>query len=94
MLVTATAREQNTGSLWNERHALWAALGEPPTLIEPITGWLMLRNIDGAVAIDVTALDGSARPLGPPVRAKRLEAGWEFPLGDTPTTTYLIEPVR
>ncbi|MDE3167672.1 MAG: hypothetical protein KGN36_17860, partial [Acidobacteriota bacterium] len=94
MLLTATAREQNTGSQWNPRHTLWDTLGEPPTEIEPVAGWLMLRNIEGAVAIDVTALDGSARPLGPPVRARRLEAGWEFPVGATPTTTYLIEPIR
>jgi len=94
MLVTATAREQNTGSKWNERHTLWETLGEPPTLIEPITGWLMLRGIEGAVAMDVTALEGSARPIGKPVRARRLEAGWEFPVGNTPTTTYLIEPIR
>ena len=94
MLLTATAREQNTGSKWNERHTLWETLGGPPTLIEPVTGWLMLRNIEGAVAINVTALDGSARPIGQPVRARRLEAGWEFPVGNTPTTTYLIEPVR
>jgi hypothetical protein len=94
MLLTATAREQNTGSKWNERHTLWDTLGTPPTLIETVTGWLMLRNIEGALAIDVTALDGSARPIGRPVRARRLEAGWEFPVGDTATTTYLIEPVR
>jgi hypothetical protein len=94
MLLTATAREQNTGAQWNERHTLWETLGGPPTLIEPVSGWLMIRNIEGAVAIDVTALDGSARPLGKPVRARRLEAGWEFPVGETPTTTYLIEPVR
>ena len=94
MLLTATAREQNTGSKWNGRHTLWETLGEPPTQIEPVTGWLMLRNIEGALAINVTALDGSARAAGPPVRARRLEAGWEFPVGGTVTTTYLIEPVR
>jgi hypothetical protein len=94
MLLTATAREQNTGSKWNARHTLWETLGTPPTLIETVSGWLMLRNIEGALAIDVTALDGSARPIGRPVRARRLEAGWEFPVGDTSTTTYLIEPVR
>jgi len=94
LLLTATAREQNTGSKWNERHTLWEEFGTPPTLIEPVTGWVMLRNIEGVVAINVTALDGSARPLGPPARARRLEAGWEFSVGDKPATTYLIEPVR
>jgi len=94
MLLTATAREQNTGSQWNRRRTLWETRGGPPTMIEPVTGWLMLRNIDGAVGMTVTALDGSARPIGKPLSARRLEAGWEFPLGETPTTTYLIEPVR
>ncbi|HWB83516.1 MAG TPA: hypothetical protein VG675_05220 [Bryobacteraceae bacterium] len=94
MLLTATSREQNTGSQWNDRHTLWKVLGKAPTEIETVTGWLMLRNIEGAVAINVTALDGSARPIGQPQHARRLEAGWEFAVGDTPTTSYLIEPIR
>jgi hypothetical protein len=59
-----------------------------------VTGWILLRNIEGAVGMEVTALDGSARPLGPAVRGRRLEDGWEFPIGEPATTTYLIDVIR
>ena len=81
-------------SAWNERHTLWSELGTAPTMIEPVKGWVMLRNIEGAVGMTVTALDGSARPLGVPIAARRLEEGWEFPMGDVATTTYVIRPIR
>jgi hypothetical protein len=54
----------------------------------------MLRNIEGAVGMQVTALDGSSRPAGDRVNGRRLELGWEFPFGSAVTTTYLIRPVR
>ena len=94
MLLTATAREQNTGAKWNERHTLWEQAGTAPTLIEPVTGWVLLRDIEGAVAINVTAMDGASNPIGQPARARRLEAGREFEIGAKPATSYVIEPVR
>jgi hypothetical protein len=96
MLLTAGARWQNTGSKWNDRHTLWAEWGTGPTLIEPVTGWLMIRELDGAVALKLTALDGASQPMGKPIEGRRLEDGWEIPLGsgDAATTHYLIEIVR
>jgi hypothetical protein len=94
LLLTATAREQNTGAKWNDRHTLWAELGTAPTQIEPVTGWVLLRNIEGAVGMQVTALDGSSRPAGDRITGRRLELGWEFPIGSVTTTTYLIRPIR
>lgn len=93
MLLTVCSRWQNTGSEWNARHTLWEKWGRGPTLIEPVTGWLELREFDGAVEVAVTALDGAAKPLGRPVPARRLEDGWEVTL-DSPTTRYLVEVVR
>jgi hypothetical protein len=94
LLLSATAREQNTGAIWNDRHTLWTELGSAPTQIEPVTGWILLRNIDGAVGMQVTALDGSARPAGDRISGRRLELGWEFPIGTAVSTTYLIRPIR
>jgi hypothetical protein len=94
LLVTATAREQNTGAKWDDRHTLWDELGTPPTEIEPVSGWLLLKNIEGAVGMRVTALDGSSRPIGNPIAGRRLELGWEFPIGNVVATTYLIRPIR
>jgi hypothetical protein len=73
---------------------LWTELGTAPTQIEPVTGWVMLRNVEGAVGMQVTALDGSSRPVGERISGRRLELGWEFPIGGVTTTTYLIRPIR
>lgn len=94
LLLTACSRWQNTGSTWNDRHTLWEKWGHGPTLIEPVTGWLVLRELDGAVAIKLTPLDGAAKPIGEPISGRRLEDGWEIPLGNPATTHYLIEIVR
>jgi hypothetical protein len=94
LLLTVAARWQNTGSEWNERHTLWDFWGKGPTLIEPVKGWLMLRELDGAVAVQVTPLDGASQPIGEPLAGRRMEVGWEIELGTVPTVQYLIEVHR
>ncbi len=93
MLLTACSRWQNTGSQWNDRRTLWDFWGTGPTLIEPVAGWLVLQDLDGAVDVSVTAIDGSGRPIGNPARAKMVEDGWEVAL-DAPTTQYIITVAR
>lgn len=94
LLITACARWQNTGTIWNGRRTLWEKWGHGPTLIEPVTGWLELRELDGAVAVLVTPLDGAARPLTRPAPGRRLEDGWEVELGSQVATQYLVEVIR
>jgi hypothetical protein len=65
-----------------------------PSLIEPVTGWVMFRELDGAVGLRAKALDGAARQIGEDIRGRRLEDGWEIPVGDPATTFYLIEVIR
>ncbi len=94
MLLTAAARVENTGQKWNERRTLLTDRGGPPTLIEPVTGWLTLHELQGAVGLRAKALDGAARQIGEEIRGRRLEQGWEIPVGNPPTTYYLIEVIR
>jgi hypothetical protein len=94
MLLTATSRWENTGAVWNERRSLQTNMGHEPTLIEPVTGWLLLRELDGAVGMKLIPLDGSAQPIGEPIAGRRLEDGWEIPLGTPATAHYLIEVTR
>ncbi len=94
LLLTTCARWQNTGAKWNDRRTLWSDMGHEPTLIEPVAGWLMLRELDGAVALKLTPLDGAEKPIGAPLEGRRMEDGWEIPLGTPATTHYLIEIVR
>lgn len=94
LLLTVGARWQNTGSEWNDRHTLWEYWGQGPTLIETVKGWLMLRELDGAVAVHVTPLDGASQPIGEPLEGRRMEVGWEIELGTVPTVQYLVEVHR
>jgi hypothetical protein len=93
MLLTATGRSENTGMVWDERRANVTAWGTAPTRIEVIKGWLMLRNIEGALAVVVTPLDGAGQPL-PAVQGRLLEAGWEIEIGKVPATSYQIKVIR
>jgi hypothetical protein len=94
LLLTATSRWENTGAVWNERRSLQSNMGHEPTLIEPVTGWLLLRELDGAVGVKLIPLDGAAKPIGEPIAGRRLEDGWEVPLGTPVTAHYLIEITR
>lgn len=93
MLLTATGRAENTGMVWDERRANVTDWGTAPTRIEVIKGWLLLRNIEGAVGMTVTPLDGAGRPL-PTLQGRLLEAGWEIEIGQVPATSYLIKVIR
>jgi hypothetical protein len=93
LLLTATGRLENTGSVWNARRTMFDKWGTPPTRIEVIKGWLTLKQLDRAVGVLVTPLDGAAKPLSE-VRGRRLEFGWEIPIGDHPAVSDLIRIVR
>jgi len=93
MLLTTTGRVENTGQVWNERRTNADIWGVAPTRIETIKGWLLLKQIEGAVGIDITALDGAARPINV-AHGRLLETGWEIPIGDVATTTYLVQVIR
>jgi hypothetical protein len=93
MLLTTSARGKNTGSEWNARRSVYSKWGEPPSLIDPVRGWIQLRDLRGPVGVEATALDGAARPIGT-IKGRLIETGWEIPIGSIPTTSYLIRVNR
>jgi hypothetical protein len=93
MLLTTSGRVENSGQEWDARRANAVKWGGPPTLIEPIKGWLLLKQLEGAVDVTATPLDGAARPLAKVV-GRHLESGWEIAVGDVATTTYLVRVAR
>jgi hypothetical protein len=93
MLLSAGSRVTNTGLQWNAERTRTVNQGGPPSLIEPVTGTIVLRNLDGAVGVSAVALDGAGRPIGAPIAATRTTAGWRLPLG-TPVTTWYVVSVR
>jgi hypothetical protein len=93
LLLVATAKSANSGAVWDARHAMLKTWGGAPTLIEPVTGWIMLKELTGAVRVVATPLDGAGRPLAA-TEARMLEDGWEFPVGTPAATSYVITVTR
>jgi hypothetical protein len=93
MLLTTSSRVKNSGSEWNARRTAYSKWGEPPSLIEPVKGWIQLRNLRGPLEVTATPLDGAWRPLAP-IKGRLIETGWEVPIGSVPTTSYLIRVYR
>jgi len=91
MLLNAASRVANTDQQWNDAHSGLGrgGQGHSPTLIEPVTGTVTLRNILGAKTVSAAALDGSGKPIGDPIPARRTANGWELPIG-TPVTTWYV----
>lgn len=90
MLLIAGSRVANTGMTWNEKRTRVANWGGAPTLIEPITGTVMLRNLENAAGVTVAALDGEGKPMGEAIRARKTTEGWAFPIGVPATTWYVV----
>jgi len=89
MLLVTGARVANTGMKWNANGTA-SNQGGPPSLVEPVTGTITLRDLQGATAVAATALDGAGLPLGSPIQANKTAAGWALPVGDPVTTWYLV----
>jgi hypothetical protein len=90
LLLVATARAANTAMKWNDGRTSLTDWGTAPSVIEPVKGSIMLRNLRAAEGIEVTALDSSAKPLGEPVVAERTAGGWQIALGRPATPWYLL----
>jgi hypothetical protein len=81
LLLTAGSRVRNTGN-------------GPPTVIEPVSGKILVRNLEKAVAVYSSPLDGAGRTMGPPIRAEKTAEGWVVALGASVTTWYEITVKR
>jgi len=90
LLLIAGGRVENTGQRWNTADTSVTQWGDSPTLIEPVKGALLLRNLAPAQAVDLQAIDGAGQPLGPQVAATHSASGWKIPLGKTTTTWYEV----
>ena len=90
MLLVAGAAAGNTGMEWNESRTALKRWGTSPTIVEPVTGQVLIRNIDRARSVTVAALDGRGQRIGTPARAVRTDDGWKFRLGEQVTTWYEI----
>jgi len=90
LVLTATARVANTGQQWDARRRTLQRWGTPPACIEPVRGSVVFRGLPGVKQLRVQPLDGVGRPMGQARDASLQDAGWVVPLGEPPTTWYLI----
>ena len=97
MLLNTGSRVANTDQKWNEDRTTLVrpgGQGHSPTLIEPVTGSITLRNLEGARRVSAVALDGSGKPIGDPVQAEKTTDGWKLPIGTPVTTWYVVSVGR
>ena len=97
LLLLTAARSANTGMRWTDdtRRSLGREWGQAPTRIEPVTGLVTLRGLEGATAITLQPLDGQGQPLGEPLAASRDGEAFTVTLGAEPATLwYLVNVTR
>jgi len=96
MLLNTGSRVANTGEKWNDAHSglVHGGQGYSPTLIEPVTGTVTLRGLEGAESVCAEALDGSGKPVGDPIVGRKTAAGWEIAIGNPVTTWYVVTVTR
>jgi hypothetical protein len=90
MLLTTGSRVANTGQKWNDTRTRLTNQGGSPSLIEPVTGAVTLRSIEGATKVTAAALDGAGNAMGDEIQAVKTADGWKLPIGDPVTTWYVI----
>jgi hypothetical protein len=90
LLLVTGSRVANTGQQWNDKRTTLVSWGSAPSLIEPVTGAVTLRNLANSQSVEVAALDGAGCQIGEAVPARKTAAGWEFEIGGQATTWYRI----
>jgi len=94
MLLTATARSANTGMEWNDKRTSLLNWGAAPTLIEPVKGYVTLRNLRPYKNVEVSPLDGAGKSIGRAIKPKESTDGIRIDIGEPATTWYLIRITR
>jgi hypothetical protein len=90
LLLVTTARSANTDMIWNGQRTTLSDWGSAPTVIEPVKGRILLRNLKPLQRIEMVPLDGSGKPLGGSIEARDIDGDFALPVGEKATTWYLI----
>ena len=94
LLLTVCGRVGNTDMRWDDKRKTLEDWGKPPACIEPVTGSVVLRNLEGAKSVVAQGLDGAGVAMGQEMPLTKTDAGWVLPLGKPPTTWYAISVAR
>lgn len=91
LLVATTGTGQNTGQQFAEDGKTMVEWGQGPLLIEPVTGAIALRGLRHTGSITATPLTPEGRPQSAKISARRSGHEWSLPVGNPPTTWWIIE---
>jgi hypothetical protein len=94
LLLATTARSANNGMTWNENRSSLSSWGSAPTVIEPVRGKVILRNLEPLQQIEIIPLDGEGKALGYTVFAHGTKGDFILSIGEQATTWYLIRIQR
>ena len=94
MVLSTGSRVANTGMKWNEKRDSLTDWGKEPTVIEPVSGAILLRNLPKKITrVKVLPLDGAGHAIGEAQWAKKVAEGWRVVIGGVTTPWYLVEPL-
>ena len=94
LLLVTTARSANNQMVWNEDRTSLSEWGSIPTLIGPVKGKVILRNLKPAQRIEVIPLNGAGEALPNSYSAENIEADLTVSVGEPATPWYLIRIER
>jgi hypothetical protein len=94
LLLVTTARSGNNGMVWNENRTTLSNWGSAPTVIEPVKGKVILRNLEPSQKIEIIPLDGAGKALGYTVTAHSANGEVVLSIGEQTTTWYLVRIQR
>jgi len=94
LLLVATARSANTGMIWNEKRTSLSDWGSAPTVIEPVKGNVVLRNLEPLQRIKIIPLDGAGKAMGNSVGVHAVKGDFILQIGQPATVWYLVRIQR
>ncbi len=94
LLLAATARSANSGMVWNDKRTTLTDWGSAPTVIEPVKGEIVLRNLKPYRRMEMIPLDGGAKPSGQSISRRAGRGDVTLPIGEQATTWYMIKVDR
>jgi len=94
LLLATGARVANSGLTLDDKRQTVPKWGTYPPAIEPVTGVVVLRGLEGAKSIEVQPLAAEGRPLDSKIQTTRAGDSWRIPIGEPATTWYLVKVNR
>jgi hypothetical protein len=91
LLLVATAKAANAGTVWNAKRNSLDEWGGEPMQIEPVAGVVYLRGLTDTDNLYYTPLDGSGRALSESIIAEKENKNWKLSIGQAATLWYLVE---